>query len=44
MGLSWVAVWVLMFAVVVPNRPRQTAIATLASVSAVMPRATTLYR
>ncbi|HEX5132939.1 MAG TPA: serine/threonine-protein kinase [Candidatus Krumholzibacteria bacterium] len=34
-GLSWVAVWVLMFAVVVPNRPRQTAIATLASVSAV---------
>jgi serine/threonine-protein kinase len=34
-GLSWVSVWTLMFTVVVPNPPRQTAIATLASVSSV---------
>lgn len=34
-GLSWVAVWVLLFTVVVPNSPRRTVLATLASVSAV---------
>ena len=34
-GLSWVAVWVLLFTVVVPSPPRRTVIATLASVSAV---------
>ncbi|HEU4930341.1 MAG TPA: serine/threonine-protein kinase [Candidatus Krumholzibacteria bacterium] len=34
-GLSWVAVWVLLFTVVVPNPPRRAAVATLASVSAV---------
>jgi hypothetical protein len=35
LGLSWVAVWTLLYAVVVPNRPRRTAVAALASVSAV---------
>jgi len=34
-GLSWVAVWTLLFTVVVPNSPSRTVIATLASVSAV---------
>jgi serine/threonine-protein kinase len=34
-GLSWVAVWTLLFTVVVPNSPRRTFMATLASVSAV---------
>ena len=34
-GLSWVAAWVMLFTVVVPNSPRRTVIATLASVSAV---------
>jgi eukaryotic-like serine/threonine-protein kinase len=34
-GLSWVAVWTLLFTVVVPNSPARTVIATLASVSAV---------
>jgi serine/threonine-protein kinase len=34
-GLSWVAVWVLLFTVVVPNPPRRAAVATLASVSSV---------
>jgi serine/threonine-protein kinase len=34
-GLSWVAVWVLLFTVVVPNSPRRTVLATLASVSSV---------
>jgi serine/threonine-protein kinase len=34
-GLSWVAVWVLLFTVVVPSPPRRAAIATLASVSSV---------
>lgn len=34
-GLSWVAVWTLLFAVVVPTTPRRTVLATLASVSAV---------
>jgi serine/threonine-protein kinase len=34
-GLSWVAVWVLLFTVVVPNPPRRAAAATLASVSSV---------
>jgi serine/threonine-protein kinase len=34
-GLSWVAVWTLLFTVVVPNTPARTVIATLASVSAV---------
>ncbi|HET7904324.1 MAG TPA: serine/threonine-protein kinase [Candidatus Eisenbacteria bacterium] len=34
-GLSWVAVWTLLFAVVVPTTPRRTVLATLASVSSV---------
>jgi serine/threonine-protein kinase len=34
-GLSWVAVWTLLFTVVVPSSPRRTVLATLASVSAV---------
>ncbi len=34
-GLSWVAAWTPLFTVVVPTRPRQAAIAALASVSAV---------
>jgi hypothetical protein len=34
-GLSWVAVWVLLFTVVVPNPPRRAAAATLAAVSSV---------
>jgi hypothetical protein len=34
-GLSWVAVWTLLFTVVVPSSPRRTVLATLASVSSV---------
>jgi eukaryotic-like serine/threonine-protein kinase len=34
-GLSWVAVWTLLFTVVVPSSPRRTVIASLASVSSV---------
>ena len=34
-GLSWVAVWVLLFTVAVPSPPRRAALTTLASVSAV---------
>ena len=34
-GLSWVAVWMLMFNVVVPTRPRYAVVAALASVSSV---------
>ena len=34
-GLSWVAVWTLLFTVVVPSSPRRTVMATLASVSSV---------
>jgi serine/threonine-protein kinase len=34
-GLSWVAVWILLFTVVVPSSPRRTVIAALASVSSV---------
>jgi serine/threonine-protein kinase len=34
-GLSWVAVWTLLFTVVVPSSPRRTVIAALASVSSV---------
>ena len=34
-GLSWVAVWTLLFTIVVPSSPARTFIATLASVSAV---------
>src|SRR5215471_1136226 len=34
-GLSWVAVWTLLFTVVVPSSPRRTIVATLASVSSV---------
>jgi serine/threonine-protein kinase len=34
-GLSWVAVWSLLFTVVVPSPPRRAAVATLASVSSV---------
>jgi len=34
-GLSWVAVWILLFTVVVPTRPRRAIVAALASVSAV---------
>jgi plasmid stabilization system protein ParE len=35
MGLSWVAVWVLLFTVVVPTSPRRALLAALASVSSV---------
>jgi serine/threonine-protein kinase len=35
MGLSWVAVWTLLYTVVIPTRPRRALLATLASVSAV---------
>jgi eukaryotic-like serine/threonine-protein kinase len=35
LGLSWVAVWTLFFAVVVPTPPRRAMVAALASVSAV---------
>jgi eukaryotic-like serine/threonine-protein kinase len=34
-GLSWVAVWTVLFTVVIPTRPLNAALATLASVSAV---------
>ena len=34
-GLSWVAVWTLLFTVVIPTRPRKAAVVTLASVSSV---------
>jgi serine/threonine-protein kinase len=34
-GLSWVAVWTSLFAVVIPTRPAKAALFTLASVSAV---------
>jgi eukaryotic-like serine/threonine-protein kinase len=34
-GLSWVAVWTLLFTVVVPTRPRRAVLAALASVSSV---------
>jgi plasmid stabilization system protein ParE len=34
-GLSWVAVWVLLFTVVVPTPPRRAVVAALASVSSV---------
>ena len=34
-GLSWVAVWTLLFTVVIPTRPRNAVLASLASVSAV---------
>jgi serine/threonine-protein kinase len=35
LGLSWVAVWVVLFTVVVPTSPRRTLVAALASVSSV---------
>ena len=35
MGLSWVAVWTLLYTVVIPTRPRRALLATLVSVSAV---------
>src|SRR5678815_1055089 len=35
MGLSWVAVWPLLYTVVIPTRPRRALVATLVSVSAV---------
>ena len=35
MGLSWVAVWTLLYTVVIPTRPRRALLAVLASVSAV---------
>ncbi|MDH4338365.1 MAG: serine/threonine protein kinase [Candidatus Krumholzibacteria bacterium] len=35
LGLSWVAVWVLLYTVVVPNPPRRAVVATLVSVSSV---------
>lgn len=34
-GLSWVAVWVVLFTIVVPTTPRRAVVAALASVSAV---------
>jgi eukaryotic-like serine/threonine-protein kinase len=34
-GLSWVAVWTLLFTVVIPTRPRRAVLAALASVSSV---------
>jgi serine/threonine-protein kinase len=35
LGLSWVAVWIVLFTVVVPTSPRRAVLAALASVSAV---------
>ena len=35
LGLSWVAVWVVLFTVVVPTSPRRALLAALASVSSV---------
>jgi len=35
LGLSWVAIWVVLFTVVVPTSPRRALLASLASVSAV---------
>jgi serine/threonine-protein kinase len=35
LGLSWVAIWVVLFTVVVPTAPRRALVAALASVSAV---------
>ena len=35
LGLSWVAVWVVLFTVVVPSSPRRAVLAALASVSSV---------
>lgn len=35
LGLSWVAVWVVLFTVVVPTRPRRAVLAALGSVSSV---------
>ncbi len=35
LGLSWVAVWVVLFTIVVPTSPRRAVLAALASVSAV---------
>ncbi len=35
LGLSWVAVWVVLFTVVVPTTPRRAVLAALASVSSV---------
>ncbi len=35
LGLSWVAVWVVLFTIVVPTGPRRAVLAALASVSAV---------
>jgi eukaryotic-like serine/threonine-protein kinase len=35
LGLSWVAVWVVLFTIVVPTTPRRAVMAALASVSAV---------
>ena len=35
MGLSWVAVWTLLFTVVIPTRPHKALLAVIASVSAV---------
>ena len=35
MGLSWVAVWTLLYTVVIPTRPRWALVAVLASVSSV---------
>jgi serine/threonine-protein kinase len=35
LGLSWVAVWVVLFTVVVPTEPRRALVAALASVSSV---------
>ena len=35
LGLSWVAVWTVLFTVVVPTRPRRAGLAALASVSSV---------
>jgi hypothetical protein len=34
-GLSWVAVWIMLFTVVVPSPPRRSVVAALASVSSV---------
>ena len=35
LGLSWVAVWVVLFTIVVPTTPRRTLLAALASVSSI---------
>ena len=44
LGLSWVAVWVVLFTVVVPTTPRRAVLAALASVQKSIEDPTTTHR